>query len=155
MNTEMVVLPAFFGMISFVIWAVVNSAQRRNQFRFMSEFNSRLLDRLGSMKDFSDFVQTEGGAKLMDALTAERGMTDARERILRATQAGVIFLALGLGFLFLGWRYSSANNHAFAVLGVLALSLGLGFLFSSGTSYWLARTLGVLDVGPRHGDRQP
>ena len=154
MNTEMVVLPAFFGMISFVIWAVMNGWQRRNQFRLMSEFNSRLLDRLGSMKDFSDFLQTEGGAELMDALTAKRGMTDARERILRATQAGVIFATLGLGFLFLGWRYSFANHDAFTVLGVIALSLGLGFLFSSGTSYWLARTLGVLDVGSRNGDHQ-
>jgi len=46
MNTEMVVLPAFCGMISFVIWAVVNAWQRRDRFRFVSEFNSRLLDRL-------------------------------------------------------------------------------------------------------------
>jgi hypothetical protein len=154
MNTEMVVLPAFCGMISFVIWAVVNAWQRRDRFRFVSEFNNRLLDRLGSTKDFSDFLQTDGGKKFMDALTVERGLTDARDRILRATQTGVVSLTLGLGFLFLGWRYSFANHDTFAVLGTIACSLGVGFLFSSGTTYWLARTLGVLDLEPGRASRQ-
>ncbi len=87
MSPELVVIPAFLGTISFVIWTVANAWQRRDRFRVVSEFNSRLLDRLGSMKDFSDFLQTDGGKRLMDALTVERGMTDARDRILRATQA--------------------------------------------------------------------
>lgn len=65
---------------------VVNGWQRRQQLKLLTDFNSRLLDRIGSTKDFSDFLQTEGGAKLVDTLTAERGSTGPCERILRATQ---------------------------------------------------------------------
>ena len=155
MNTEMVVLPAFLGTISFVIWAVMNAWQRRARFRFVSEFSSRLLDRLGSTKDFGDFLQTDGGKMIMDALMGERELTDARDRVLRATQAGIVFIMLGLGFLFLGWRYSFTNHDAFTVLGTVASSLGVGFLLSSGATYWLARRLGVLDLGPGRAGSRP
>ena len=48
MNTEMIVVPVFFGMLGFVVWVVVNGWQRRQQVKVMTDFNSRLFDRLGS-----------------------------------------------------------------------------------------------------------
>jgi hypothetical protein len=156
MNTEMIVLPVFFGMLGFVIWVVVNGWQRRQQLKLMTDFNSRLLDRLGSAKEFNDLLQSEGGARLVAAITAERGSMGARDRILRATQMGVVFVVLGVGFVFLHWRFTFNDREALAVIGVIALSFGIGLLLSSGASYWVAKRLGVLDTTDGYGDgRRP
>jgi hypothetical protein len=156
MTTEMIVVPVFFGMLGFVVWVVVNGWQRRQQVKLMTDFNSRLFDRLGSAKEFNDLLQSEGGARLIAALTAERGSTGARDRILRATQTGVVFIVLGVGFLFLDWRFTFNDREAFVIVGVIALSLGIGLLLSSGASYWVAKTLGVLDTSDSYGDgRRP
>ena len=146
MNTEMIVLPVFFGMLGFVIWVVVNGWQRRQQMKLMTDLNTRLLDRLGSAKEFNDLLRSEGGARLIAAMTAERGSTGARDRILGATQMGIVFIVLGFGFLFLDWRFTFNDREAFAVIGVIALSFGIGLLLSSGASYWVAKRLGVLDT---------
>lgn len=155
MNTEMVVAPAFFGTAAFIIWVVVNSWQRRQQLKLITEFGGRLLDRLGSAKDFNELLQTDGGAKLIGAMSAAGGSTGARDRIMGSTQMGVVFVALGCGVLFLDSRFTFDDEEAFTIIGVLALSLGVGLLLSSGVSCWLARQLGVLETKDSHSDARP
>ena len=156
-SPELIIVPALFIMIGFVIWVLVNGRQRSLRLKLTTEFNSKLLDRIGSVKDFNDFLQTEGGVKFMDSLTVERSSSRPQDSILRATQIGIVLIMLGLGVLALGAyfteRYAGAGAGDFEVLtvvGGIALSLGLGFLISAGVSYRLARALGVLD---RQGHR--
>lgn len=149
-SPEIIIVPALFTMIGFVVWTVVTGAQRREQVKRMAEFNSRLLDKLGSVKDFNDLLQTDAGVRLVGGVTAERAMTPARERILRAVQMGIVFASVGAGFLYLastpfaGSRFSTDSQEALLIFGVIGLSLGIGLLVSSGASYVLARSLGVL-----------
>jgi hypothetical protein len=147
----LVVLPALFITIGFVIWTLVNAWQRRLRLKLTTEFNTKLLDRIGSVKDFNDFLQTEGGAKFMDSLAVERSSSRPQDSILRASQIGIVLIMLGIGVLTLGWyftaRYPGAGDFAIlTVIGVIAASLGLGFLISAGASYRLAKMLGVLDA---------
>lgn len=151
---EIIILPIFFCMIAFVIWVVTNSWQRRQHLKLMTDFNSRLLERIGSVKDFSEFLQTDGGAKFMNSLTVERGSTGPRDRILRTTTIGIVLVALSGGFLVLGRHfgtdaYNSEIDEAFFIFGVIAMSLGLGCLVSAGVSYRLAQMLGVFDRNSR------
>ena len=152
MQTEVIVLPVFFAMIGFVVWVLVNGWQRRQQVKGLTDFNTRLLDRLGSTKDFSEFLQSEGGARLLDAFTIDRGGTGPRDRILRAVQLGVVVLMVGLGFLLLSWWNLTTDHEASMLIGVIAVSLGLGLLLSSAASYWVGRNLGVLDAKGAPGD---
>ncbi len=151
MRPEMIVLPAFFLMIAFCISVLVNAWQRRLRLRLMSEVNNKLLDRIGSVKDFNEFLQTEGGTRFMDSLTVERETTRPQDSIFRAIQFGIVLLTLGLGFLALGWyfaaRYGTIGDdfEVLTVIGVIAGSLGLGFLISAAASFRLAKTLGVLE----------
>jgi hypothetical protein len=151
MRPEMIVLPAFFLMIAFCISVLVSAWQRRLRFRLMSEVNNKLLDRIGSVKDFNEFLQTEGGTRFMDSLTVERETTRPQDSIFRAIQFGIVLLTLGLGFLALGWyfaaRYGTIGDdfEVLTVIGVIAGSLGLGFLISAAASFRLAKTLGVLE----------
>jgi hypothetical protein len=145
MGSEVVIAPVFFSMMAFIVWTVVNSWQRHQQLKLMAEFNGRLIERIGSVKDFSEFLQTEGGGRLLNTLTIERSSTGVHERILRASALGVVFIAVSIGLLFLAWHFNlRGEGAAFTVVGVILLSLGLGCLLSSGVSYRLARALGVL-----------
>jgi hypothetical protein len=151
MRPEMIVLPAFFLLIGFCISVLANAWQRRLRIRLMSEVNNKLLDRIGSVKDFNDFLETEGGTRFLDSLTVERETSRPQDSIFRAIQFGIVLLTLGLGFLVLGWyfaaRYGATGDdfEVLTVVGVIAGSLGLGFLISAAASFRLAKTLGVLE----------
>jgi len=134
--------PAFFGTICFVTWMVLNAWQRRQQARQLGEFNTRLLQRIESFKDFSDFLHSDGGAKFLDRLVAGGLGQDVRSTILRAVQTGLVLLSLGVGMMVLGWilrfQYPYGDTYMFVICGVIALSLGVGFILAGGASYKLA-----------------
>ena len=154
-SPDIIIVPALFITIGFIMWLVVNGWQRRLRLKLTTEFNSELLDRIGSVKDFNEFLQTEGGATFMDSLTVERSTTRPQDSILRATQLGIVLITLSIGLIVLDWYFSVRHADDTEVLTVIAAitgSLGLGFLISAGASYRLARMLGILDQGGRRGD---
>jgi hypothetical protein len=142
MGSEVIIVPFIFSTMGFVVWVAFNGWQRRQQVKLLTDFNSRLLERIGSVKDFTEFLQTDGGAKFMDRVTAGGTPPDIRMTILRAVQTGLVLLALGVGLIILSWilrpRYPFGDSEVFTITGVIALSLGVGFLLSGGASYRLA-----------------
>ena len=144
--TDVVFFISFFGMISFVAWVVVNAWQRRQHVKLVTDFNNRVLERLGSMKDLSDFLHTDGGDRLMRVLIAERGSAGPRERILVSVQAGVVFLTLGVGLFFVAWRATGDAQEGLRVMSTVVLSLGVGLMLSSAASFWVARRLGMFEA---------
>jgi hypothetical protein len=142
MGSEIIIVPFIFSTIGFIVWVAINGWQRRQQVKLLTDFNSRLLERVGSVKDFSEFLQTDGGAKFMDRVTAGGTPPDVRMTILRAVQTGLVLLALGAGLLLLAWllraRWPYGDADVFTITGVIALSLGVGFILSGGASYRLA-----------------
>src|SRR5215510_15999282 len=103
MRSEMIIGPAFFLMVAFCVSVLVNAWQRHTRMKLMSDVNNKLLDRIGSVKDFNEFLQTEGGTRFLDSLTVERETSRPQDSIFRAIQFGIVLLTLGLGFLVLGW----------------------------------------------------
>src|SRR5215831_4526614 len=144
MGSEIIIVPFVFATIGFVVWVLVTGWQRRQHLQVMTDFNSHLLERMGSVKDFSDFLQTDGGAKFMDRVTAGGTRPEIRWTILRSLQTGLVLICLGVGLITLAWVFrldALINDHVFGVTGTIALSLGLGFLLSAGAAYRLASTL--------------
>ena len=152
-SPEIIIVPAFLATVAFVAWVVVNGWLRRKQMHLITEFNGRLIDRIGSVKDLSEFLQTDGGARLLNSFTIERASTSIHERILRSSALGVVIISVGLGFLYLGRSFRFEEGFTFA--GVIALALGVGCVLSSGVSYGLARILGVLEHNGRHASEDP
>lgn len=144
--SEFVFFPCFFGMISWVIWVVVNGWLRRQHIRLVTDFNGKVLDRLESMKDFSDFLHSEGGDRMMRVLTAERGTTGPRDRILMGVQSGVVFVAVGLGLCFVSWRATGNEHEVLSIVSAIVLSLGTGLMLSSAASFWVAKHLGMFEA---------
>src|SRR5688500_1027901 len=96
---EVIILPALFATMGFVVWTIASSWQRSRHVREMTQLHARIIDRMGSIKDFNDFLQTRGGREFMNALTADKGPTGPRERILRAVQTGIVLASVAVGCL--------------------------------------------------------
>jgi hypothetical protein len=141
--TDVVFFISFFGMISFVIWVLANAWQRRQHVKLVTDFNNRVVERLGSMKEFSEFLHSDGGDRLMKALTAERASFGPRDRILVSVQTGVVFVTVGLGLFLVGGRTTGDEHEVIRVISVILLSLGVGLVLSSAASFWVARHLGM------------
>ena len=149
-----IIVPALFLMIGWVVYVVVDGIRRRQQLRLATEFHARVLDRIGSAKEFGEFLTTSGGAKFLDSLTIERE-GGPHGRILSALQTGLVFLALGLGlFILLGVRsgmFQAEGADAMATFATIATSLGLGLVLSAGASYGLSKRMGLMDDGQGRG----
>lgn len=146
MGSEIIIVPFIFATLGFVVWVLVGGWQRRQQIRVMTDFNSQLLQRVESVKDFSEFLATDGGARFIDRVTAGGGTRpEIQTTILRSVQTGLVLFALGVGLIVLAWFLRSdfpyGETHIFSVSGAIALSLGVGFLLSAIASYRLASAM--------------
>lgn len=151
-HTEVIIVPSLFFLIGYIVWVTVNAWQRRQRLRMVTEFNSKLLDRLGTVKDFSEFLQTEAGGRFMQDLGSEPPMASGpHERILRAAQLGTVLICLGVGLLLLSFFSPFSLGYSqpgFNAVGTISLSLGIGFVISAVASYRLAGALGLLSRAP-------
>ncbi len=139
-----------FTLIGWVTYIIVDGRRRRERLKVFTEFHSKLIDRMGSAKDFGDFLQSDGGQRFLATLSTERGGPQAA--ILRSLHTGVIMFTLGLGLLLLSrldlW---GPEGYAFLLLtGVVVESLAIGFLLSAGLSWRLSRAIGLVTPG-EHG----
>ena len=145
-----------FAAVAWVIYIIVDGFRRRQHIRLATEFHGKLLDRIGSAKEFGEFLNTSGGTKFLDSLTIERE-GGPHIRILRALQAGFVFLSLGIGLFLLianttltfleypGAIPQGDEEAGIAVLATISTSIGVGLLVSAVVSYGLSRRLGLLD----------
>jgi len=110
--------------------------------RARAEFQKQLLDKFGSGRELSEFLETKESQRFLNELWSQgAGRTN---RVLRALQNGIVLTMLGLGFLAL-----SHMRRGFVTPGVLVLSLGVGFLLSAVIAHQLSKKLGGSgDAGP-------
>jgi hypothetical protein len=125
----------FFALIALIGWLVYRRSQARTLAR--TEFHRQLLDKFTSGGEFGAFLNSSGGQRLLEDLWSQR--VNAKERIIRSMQAGVVLTVLGLGMVGLSIR---AQGMIFP--GALVLALGAGFLISTAISYGLSKKLGLL-----------
>jgi hypothetical protein len=132
----------FFATIGYIVFVTVDGARRRERLKIFTEFHSRLIDRMGSAREFSDFLQTSGGQHFLETLSIERG--HPAERMARAMQIGIVLTVVGLAMFFSLDNVALEIKGGYAVLSTVVLALGIGFLVSAVASYFLARTFGLL-----------
>jgi hypothetical protein len=140
----------FFALVGWVVYIIVDGSRRKDRLKVFTEFHAKLIDRMGSAKDFGDFLQSDGGRKFLDSLSVEK--SHPGERILRSVQSGFVLLAIGAG-LFAAEAFARWNTDGgLRVIGMLFLMAGAGFLLSSAASWFLSRRMGLL---PGTGDESP
>jgi hypothetical protein len=142
------------GSVVFIVWVVASFLSRRQQVNAAASFHAKLLDRLGSTKDFSDFMNSDGGARFLDTLSLQRE-NGPQERVLRATASGIVLTILGIGLAMFSGEIPSRREFALGVgfLSAISLSLGIGLLLAAGLTERLARRFGL--IRPTRSDQEP
>ena len=133
-----------FGVLMMFTFAMVLliGALRWKQSRSVQR---ALIDKLGSGSDLVAFLQSPAGAHFVRG--TQEGDSPLRS-IVKSVQSGIVTLALGLGFVFLG-EFRGLEVRG---IGVLLIFLGGGLLAAAWVSYLVARRWELLGKDP---DRTP
>ena len=133
MDPAIIILPELFALVGFLLWIALTAWERRRRLQLMSDFHVRLFDRLGSLKEFSDFVRTEEGQALMKLVTMDPHAEAARSGTIRALQIGVVLLSLSIGLFAVGRTVfidAAQSRQLFDAFSILCFSLAVGSLAS-------------------------
>jgi hypothetical protein len=146
MQSEIIIVPAMFFMIGWVVYVIVEGFRRRHQTKVFTEFHGKLLDRIGSAREFGEFFSSDAGARFLSTMSSsEAGAPQVR--ILRSAQTGLVLTALGVGvFILTDQRtFSLEATDGLVVLATMATAVGVGLLVSTVMSYVLSKRMGLLD----------
>lgn len=145
-HPEIIIVPGMFALIGYVSWLLVTSGMRKHQLRVLTEFHTRLVDKLGSVQDVSTFLTSDAGNRFMRDLTAEPARAaNPKGQILRAAQRAAVFVCLGIGSMLIALFSSSLDGmEGLTIVGGIVLALGVGFGVSAVVAYRLAGSLGLL-----------
>jgi hypothetical protein len=146
-----------FVMVSWIVYTTVNGLRRWHQQRMLSQFQTKLLDRIGSVNELGAFLNTEAGASFLKGLTTvtEAG-TGPHGRILRAVQSGAVLATLGVGLYLYGWLTPTIPGeltNAINAVATIFCGIGVGFLVSAALSYRLAKQMQLLDAEQQRDGR--
>jgi hypothetical protein len=145
MGSEIIIVPSALLMTAYVFYVIANAFIRRQQLKSTTDFQTKLLERMGNMGEFSQFLNTEGGQKLLGTVASDGGF--AHQRVLRALQSGIVMMCLGLGiFLYLGNVNTARDTYeAMGFVATVATAVGAGLLISGYVSLKLSRRMGLIN----------
>ena len=146
MGSEIIIVPAMFFMVGFVVYVIVDGYRRRQQVKVVTDVHAKLLDRLGSAKEFAEFFTSDAGSRFLESLSSSEGGAP-QARILRSMQAGFVLLALGVGFFILldERTFSIEAADGLTVMATAATAIGAALLVSTGMSYLLSKRMGLIE----------
>ena len=153
MQSEIIIVPSLFFMIGYVVWVIVDGHRRRQQTRVFTEFHAKLLERIGTAREFGEFFSSDAGQRFLSSLsTSETGAPQIR--ILRSLQTGLVLLALGIGFFVLADQrtFSLDTMDGLMVLATAASAIGVGLVVSTVMSYVLSKRMGLIERPPIRRD---
>jgi hypothetical protein len=151
-----VVGTVFVVVSSLLIWLIRLVIDHRRWLRLsrvQTEMHTKLMDRLTSNDDLLAYIQSPTGRRFLESapitLDGESRPTGAPYgRILWSLQAGIVLVALGIGFWFVQNDVMPEIAEGFHILAVIAIALGAGFAASAFASYFISRRLGLLPSKP-------
>lgn len=119
-----------FSLAAVIIVTVARSRQRRMEMQ--NEIQSKLIDKFGSTGELASFLQSEVGRQFVTGVQTA-GQRHVHDRALSAVRVGIVFTALGIGFLVL-WPLANARGLVWP--GVLLFVLGAAYF---GSAYSMMR----------------
>ena len=146
MQSEIIIVPSLFFMIGFIVWVIVDGLRRRQQTKEFTEFHSKLLERIGSAKEFGEFFSTDAGDRFLRALSSSDAAAP-QLRILRSMQTGFVLLAMGIGFFILldQRTFTIEAADGLMVMATAATAIGAALLVSTGLSYLMSKRMGLIE----------
>jgi hypothetical protein len=143
------ILVPFFvcAMLGWIAWVIFSSIRRYLLAKTQSAVQMRLLDKVDSSQTLLAYSETEAGRRFLESLRVEQGEPAMPfRRILGGLQWGIVLSVFGIGMLVLHGA-GVAPEQEFTVFGGMTLSLGVGFCIAAAASYFLSRSMGLLQHG--------
>lgn len=151
MDFSVVVLA--FTLAFLLVIIVTAAAMRAQREKHRVELQKAVLERVGSVKDFAEFLTTEQGERFLDRLSPPH--FSPHHRSLWAVRVGIVLLIVGL-FLMVSLHTiplgppGEQTSPRPLLLGILLLiAAGTGMLVSAVVSFVIASRLGMVDRSPR------
>lgn len=151
---EFIVLPLVFAVVIVVICVAYLERSRREKHRV--ELQKAVLERIGSVKEFAEFMTTEQGERFLAALAPTHFRP--HHRGLWSVRIGVVLLTIGLFPMvafhapWFGVPGGTTQPPALFMGILLLIAAGTGMLLSAGVSFVIARALGVNGRGSKKDD---
>jgi hypothetical protein len=136
-----------FAMVSWIVFTIVNGIGRSHQQRILGQFQTKLLDRIGSVSELGAFLNSDAGARFLKGLTTVSEAAGPHIRILRAVQSGAVLATLGLGLYLYGWltpTLRAGTVNSINAIATILFGLGVGLLASAWLAYRLSQRMGLL-----------
>jgi hypothetical protein len=142
---EIIIAPAAFFTVAFIVYTIAEGFRRRSQARMVTDFHTRLLDRIGSAKEYGEFFASDAGKRFIDALSATETQSP-QIRILKSVQLGLVLLALGIGLFILTDQrtFSIEAADGLVVTATVTAAIGAGLIVATVISYLLSWQMGLL-----------
>lgn len=133
-----VIILGEMALAGLVLIAVAVRLQERARWRF--ELQIRLLERFSSPADLQQFLESDGGRRLLEAMSP-RGSAVAR--VLLTIQAGIVLMVLGVGLVGVAQTGGGRPDPNVIAAGVTVAALGLGLLIAAAVARRLSRAWGL------------
>lgn len=136
-------LAMVIGVILFWGWVVYIILEWR-KLKHKNQLQNKIIDKLNSVPELNEFLQTEGGSRFLNFLTIEG--YSPKEKLLSSITKGIILLMLGIAFVVSHGFFSTVaeDSSIFVGIGFILFLLGIGFLVSSFISYLLSKKWGII-----------
>jgi hypothetical protein len=133
----------FIGMFLFWGWVVYIILEWR-KLKHKNQLQNKIIDKLNTVPELNEFLQTEGGSRFLNFLTIE-GFSP-KDRLLSSISKGIILVMLGIAFVVSNSLFSTIaeDSSIFIAIGFILFLLGIGFLVSSFISYLLSKKWGII-----------
>jgi hypothetical protein len=139
-------------VVSLLVWIIRSLIDHRRWLRLsrvQTDVHTKLMDRLTNNEDLLAYIQSAAGRRFLEsapiALDGEpRPASAPLGRILWSLQAGIVLIALGLGFWFAQRNVFPEIAEGFHVVGVIIVALGAGFAVSGVAAYLISTRLGLM-----------
>ena len=118
-----------------IVWGIsifVNARTRRDAQRL--ELHTRLLELIGSTREFGEFLASDNGQRFLDAITPPS--TRPQWRLVWSLHAGIVVFAIGAAVFLTGGVFSR--------FGWMWMGIGIALIAATGASWRVARAFGLV-----------
>lgn len=148
----------FLVIVSVLVWAIKTLIEQRRWNRVMhvqTEVHSKLLDRFTSNEELLAYIQTPSGRRFLDSApipleNAPRPMSAPIGRMFWSLQAGLVAIAIGVGFDIVSMRTQGDAATLLYGIGVIGLLVGIALVVSAVIFYTLSRRFGLFEPPAVH-----
>lgn len=139
---DLAAIVGVFAVIMFVVWTVLHSILRWREISRETQIMSHLVAQVRGGQEVAEFLESASVRSMFDRMIDRK--TLVLQRVLRALQAGIVLVFLGVAILVIRGQLTGDDELAALVFGTLSLTLGLAFLLAGAMSYALSLRWGLL-----------